>query len=172
MKPLYILFFVILFCCCNNRQTLDNTRVDTVSDSSYFEIHDGASDRYNSLTGSLTRLYQNGFKTYKIVLSDNEKESIDSLFKAVDFHSFPPEFEVLLVVADVSRIISPVFTTSIEVCEGGNCKKVMLDFENLGNPINDKDKALEYEKLYLGIWKIISNKEEYKNIPKSDFEYL
>lgn len=171
MKYLCILFFFVLIGCSNNRQT-SNNKSDAVSSSSYFEIHDGASDRYNSLTGSLTRLYQNGFKTYKIVLSDNEKESIDSLFKAVDFHSFPPEFEVLLVVADVSRIISPVFTTSIEVCEGGNCKKVMLDFENLGNPINDKDKALEYEKLYLGIWKIISNKEEYKNIPKSDFEYL
>lgn len=171
MKYLCILFCFVLIGCSNNRQT-SNNKSDAVSSSSYFEIHDGASDRYNSLTGSLTRLYQNGFKTYKIVLSDNEKESIDSLFKAVDFHSFPPEFEVLLVVADVSRIISPVFTTSIEVCEGGNCKKVMLDFENLGNPINDKDKALEYEKLYLGIWKIISNKEEYKNIPKSDFEYL
>lgn len=171
MKYLCILFFFVLIGCSNNRQT-SNNKSDVVSNSSYFEIHDGGSDRYNSLTGSLTRLYQNGFKTYKIVLSDNEKESIDSLFKAVDFHSFPPEFEVLLVVADVSRIISPVFTTSIEVCEGGNCKKVMLDFENLGNPINDEDKALEYEKLYLGIWKIISNKEEYKNIPKSDFEYL
>lgn len=171
MKYLCILFFFVLIGCSNNRQT-SNNKSDAVSSSSYFEIHDGASDRYNSLTGSLTRLYQNGFKTYKIVLSDNEKEAIDSLFKAVDFHSFPPEFEVLLVVADVSRIISPVFTTSIEVCEGGNCKKVMLDFENLGNPINDEDKALEYEKLYLGIWKIISNKEEYKNIPKSDFEYL
>lgn len=171
MKYLCILFFFVLIGCSNNRQT-SNNKSDAVSSSSYFEIHDGGSDRYNSLTGSLTRLYQNGFKTYKIVLSDNEKEAIDSLFKAVDFHSFPPEFEVLLVVADVSRIISPVFTTSIEVCEGGNCKKVMLDFENLGNPINDKDKALEYEKLYLGIWKIISNKEEYKNIPKSDFEYL
>lgn len=171
MKYLCILFFFVLIGCSNNRQT-SNNKSDAVSSSSYFEIHDGGSDRYNSLTGSLTRLYQNGFKTYKIVLSDNEKEAIDSLFKAVDFHSFPPEFEVLLVVADVSRIISPVFTTSIEVCEGGNCKKVMLDFENLGNPINDEDKALEYEKLYLGIWKIISNKEEYKNIPKSDFEYL
>lgn len=171
MKYLCILFFFVLIGCSNNRQT-SNNKSDAVSNSSYFEIHDGGSDRYNSLTGSLTRLYQNGFKTYKIVLSDNEKESIDSLFKSVDFHSFPPEFEVLLVVADVSRIISPVFITSIEVCEGGNCKKVMLDFENLGNPINDEDKALEYEKLYLGIWKIISNKEEYKNIPKSDFEYL
>lgn len=48
----------------------------------------------------------------------------------------------------------------------------MLDFENLGNPINDEDKALEYKKLYLGIWRIICSKEEYKNIPKSDFEYL
>lgn len=171
MKYLCILFFFVLIGCSNNRQT-SNNKSDAVCNSSYFEIHDGGSDRYNSLTGSLTRLYQNGFKTYKIVLSDNEKESIDSLFKAVDFHSFPPEFEILLVVADVSRIISPVFTTSIEVCEGGNCKKVMLDFENLGNPINDEDKALEYEKLYLGIWKLISNKEEYKNIPKSDFEYL
>lgn len=116
MKYLCILFFFVLIGCSNNRQTSDS-KADAVSSSSYFEIHDGASDRYNSLTGSLTRLYQNGFKTYKIVLSDNEKESIDSLFKAVDFHSFPPEFEVLLVVADVSRIISPVFITSIEVCE-------------------------------------------------------
>lgn len=171
MKHLYIFFCFVLIGCSNNRQT-SNNKSDAVSSSSYFEIHDGASDRYNSLTGSLTRLYQNGFKTYKIVLSDNEKESIDSLFKAVDFHSFPPEFEVLLVVADVSRIISPVFTTSIEVCEGGNCKKVMLDFENLGNPINDKDKALEYVKLYDKIWQIIKNKEEYKNIPDSDSVYL
>lgn len=171
MKYLCILFFFVLIGCSNNRQT-SNSKADAVSNSSYFEIHDGGSDRYNSLTGSFTRLYQNGFKTYKIRLSDNEKESIDSLFKAVDFHSFPPEFEVLLVVAGVSRIISPVFITSIEVCKGGNCKKVLLDFENLGNPINDEDKALEYKKLYLGIWKIICSKEEYKNIPKSDFEYL
>lgn len=58
------------------------------------------------------------------------------------------------------------------MCEKGTCKKVILDFINLSNPINDKDKALEYKKLYIEIWKIISNKEEYKNIPKSDFEYL
>lgn len=172
MKHLYIFFFVILFCCCNNRQTLDNTRVDTVSDSSYFEIHDGGSDRYNSKTGSFTRLYKNGFKIYKVLLSDNEKESIDSLFKATNFQSFPPEFAIDWKSNDVITSIMPSFETSIEMCEKGICKKVILDFINLNNPINSKDKALEYEKLYIGIWKIISNKEEYKNIPKSDFEYL
>lgn len=172
MKHLYILFFVILFCCCNNRQTLDNTSFDTVSDSSYFEIHDGGSDRYNSLTGSLTRLYQNGFKTYKVVLSDNEKESIDSLFKAVDFHGFPPEFAIDWKSNGEITMISPSFETSIEMREKGTCKKVILDFINLNNPINHKDKALEYEKLYFEIWKIIWDKDEYKNIPKSYFEYL
>ncbi len=102
--------------------------------------------------GSFSRLYKDGFKTYKVLLSDSEKESIDSLFKANNFQSFPPEFEVLLVVVDMTGIICLFFETSIEICKDGTCKKVALDFANLDKPIYpNEDKALEYEKLYFEI---------------------
>ncbi|PXV60085.1 hypothetical protein CLV62_1315 [Dysgonomonas alginatilytica] len=171
MKYLYILFCFVLIGCSNNRQT-SNSKADAVSNSSYFEIHDGGSDQYNSKTGSFTRLYKNGFKIYKVLLSDNEKESIDSLFKVTNFHGFPPEFAIDWKSNGEITMISPSFETSIELREKGTCKKVILDFINLNNPINHKDKALEYEKLYFEIWKRIWDKDEYKNIPKSDFEYL
>lgn len=170
MKYPYILFLVILFCCCNNKQ-ISNNDIDASSDF-YFKIYSGGNDEYNSKTGLLTRCYLNGFKTYDIVLSDDEKESIYKLYKAINFQSFPPRFEVIWSDTAVITMISPSFETSLEMCENGTCKKVTLDFIDLRNPINDRPKALEYKKIYDNIWKIIKDKEEYKNIPNSDVVYL
>lgn len=174
MKYLYILFFFVLLGCSNNITISSQTSNNNVEASSdfYFRIYDGASDRYNSKTGSFTRTYRAGSKTFSIILSDNEKESIDSLFKAANFQSFPPKFEIDWNSDGIITSIMPSFETFLERCEDSICKKVVLDFTDLNNPIKDKSKALEYEKLYFEIWKIISNKEEYKNIPDSDTVYL
>lgn len=73
---------------------MSDNNINTSSEQLYFRINDGGGDEYNSKTGSFTRLYKNGFKIYKVLLSDNEKESIDSLFKTTNFQGFPPEFAI------------------------------------------------------------------------------
>lgn len=99
-------------------------------------------------------------------------KNIYNLQQTIEFHKFPQNFEIIWNQSDTITVVMPSFDTSIEICENDNCKKVILDFINLRNPINDKSKAFDYKKLYDKIWQIIESKEEYKNIPKSDFFYL
>ncbi|QIK53328.1 hypothetical protein G7051_02765 [Dysgonomonas sp. HDW5B] len=174
MKHLYIFFCFLLLGCSNNitiSSQTSNNNIDTSSDF-YFRIYDGASDRYNSKTGSFTRTYLSGSKTSSIILSDDEKESVYKLYKAINFKSFPPKFEIDSNSDGIITSIMPSFETSLQMCEENICKKVVLDFTDLNNPINDKDKALEYKKLYDKIWQIIKSKEEYQNIQESDLFYL
>lgn len=174
MKCLPLLFLFVLLGCGNNITISSETSKKNVEVSSdfYFRIYDGASDRYNSKTGAFRRSYLAGSKTFSVILTEDEKESIDSLFCAVNFKSFPPKFEIDWNSDGIITSTIPRFETSIEMCEDSICKKVILNFENLDNPINDKDKALKYKELYDEIWEIIYRKEEYKNIPKSDLFYL
>lgn len=166
MKYLSILFSFVLLFCSKTKNSIN------IPDDFYFKISNGANDSYNSKTGEFKRSYLEGTKSYRITLSDEEKKNIYNLQQTIEFHKFPQNFEIIWNQSDTITVVMPSFDTSIEICENDNCKKVILDFINLRNPINDKFKAFDYKKLYDKIWLIIESKEEYKNIPESDFFYL
>lgn len=166
MKYLFLLLILALLCCSNTQNKFD------VPSRFYFKISDGANDSYNSQTALFKRRYLNGAKSYEISLNDAERRMIYNLYQEIHFQNFPKEFEIEWNDTDPVTVVIPSFDTSIEICENDSCNKVILNLIDLENPINDKEKALQYKRLYDKIWQIIINKEEYTDIPDSDCIYL
>lgn len=166
MRYLFLLLILTLLCSSNTQNRFD------VPSSFYFKISDGADDSYNSRTALFRRYYSNGAKSYEISLNDDEKRIVYNLCKEIHFQNFPQKFEIDWNATDDITVVLPSFDTSIEICENDSCNQVILNLIDLENPINDKEKALQYKRLYDKIWEIIINKEEYKNIPNSDCIYL
>ena len=164
MRNLYALFLLIV--CCSFQGSI------VIPSDFYFKIDSGGTDNYNSKTGLFRRLYIGGAKIFEIKLDDNDRKAIYELCKVINFQSFPENFEINSNTPDPVTITMPSFRSSIEVCGDSICKRVTLNFEDLKNPIHDKEKAFIYEKLYNKIWQIIESKEEYKNIPESDVFYF
>lgn len=164
MKHLFVLLLVSLFCCSNTTQKIE------IPSDFYFRIDNGGTDTYNSKTGLLRRCGLD--KSFGINLTDEEKKEIYDLYRSIDFHNIPQQFEMDWNTPTVVTLVSPSFITSVEICENDSCKKVNLNFRDLDNPIKDKPKALKYKKLYDRIWQIIQSKEEYKTIPESDCIFL
>lgn len=166
IRYILLLLLSVLLCSSQTHNRLD------VSSNFYFKISDGANNSYDSETALLKRCYSSGTKSYEISLNDNEKRIIHNLFKEIHFQNCPKKFEIDWNSTGTIIGVIPGFDTSIEVCENDSCNKVILNLIDLENPINDKEKALQYKKLYDKIWQIIMNKEEYTNIPDSDCIYF
>lgn len=166
LRRILILPLLALLCSFNTYNIL------VVPSNFYFKINNGANDSYNSETTLFKRCYIDGNKSYEILLSEDDKKEIYDLYKEIHFLDFPNKFEIDWNDKDTIILALPCFFTSIEICDNDSCKKVVLNLINLENPINDKEKALQYKKLYDMIWQIIKNKPEYKDIPNSDCIYL
>jgi hypothetical protein len=132
----------------------------------YFIINSGGIDGYNSKNNTFTRKYLKNDKTVKIELTKEEKESIYSFMKEVNFLKMPNKFEPKESVISISE---PSFQRSIMMFSNGKQKVVSY---NTGYTSNEnKKRALDFLRLYDMIWNILQNKSEVINLPESDFQF-
>jgi hypothetical protein len=132
----------------------------------YFIINSGGNDSYNSKNSTFTRKYLEDDKTVKIELTKEEKESIYSFMKEVDFFKMPNKFEPK---ESVISITDPGFYRSILIFSEG--KQKVVSYNTGYTSDENKKRAGNFFRLYDMIWNILRNKSEVINLPESDFHY-
>ena len=132
----------------------------------YFIINSGGNDSYNSKNNTFSRKYLEDDKTVKIELTKEEKESIYSFMKEVDFFKMPNKFEPK---ESVITITDPGFYRSIVIYSDGKQKTVTYNTGYTSD--KNKKRARNFFRFYDMIWNILRNKNEVINLPESDFHY-
>lgn len=132
----------------------------------YFIINSGGIDGYNSKNNTFTRKYLKNDKTVKIELTKEEKESIYSFMKEVDFFKMPNKFEPKESVISLSE---PGFHRSIMIFSNG--KQKVVSYNTGYTSDENKKRAGDFFRFYDMIWNILQNKSEVINLPESDFEF-
>ena len=132
----------------------------------YFIINSGGIDGYNSKNNTFTRKYLKNDKTVKIELTKEEKESIYSFIKEVDFFKMPNKFVPKESVISISE---PSFQRSIIIFSNG--KQKVVSYNTGYTSDENKKRAGDFFRLYDMIWNILQNKSEVINLPKSDFQF-
>lgn len=132
----------------------------------YFIINSGEIDGYNSKNNTFTRKYLKNDKTIKIELTKEEKESIYSLMKEVDFFKMPNKFEPKESVISLSE---PGFHRSIMIFSNG--KQKVVSYNTGYTSDENKKRAGDFFRLYDMIWNILQKKSEVINLPESDFQF-
>ncbi|WP_395048042.1 hypothetical protein [Flavobacterium sp.] len=132
----------------------------------YFIINSGGNDSYNSKNSTFTRKYLEDDKTVKIELTKEEKESIYSFMKEINFFKMPNKFEPK---ESVISITDPGFYRSIVMFSDG--KQKVVSYNTGYTSEENKKRATNFFRLYDMIWNILRNKNEVINLPESDFHY-
>ena len=139
---------------------------NSLPDDFYFIINSGGNDSYNSKNSTFSRKYLNDDKTVKIELTKEEKESIYSFMKEINFFKMPNKFEPK---ENIVTIIDPGFHQSIVIhCDG---KQKTVTYNTGYTSDKNKKRAENFFLLYDMIWNILRNKNEVINLPESDFHY-
>ena len=131
-----------------------------------FIINSGGNDSYNSKNSTFTRKYLEDDKTVKIELTKEEKESIYSFMKEINFFKMPNKFEPK---ESVISITDPGFYRSIVMFSDG--KQKVVSYNTGYTSEENKKRATNFFRLYDMIWNILRNKNEVINLPESDFHY-
>jgi hypothetical protein len=139
---------------------------NSLPDDFYFIINTGGNDSYNSKNNTFSRKYLEDDKTVKIELTREEKESIYSFMKEVNFFKMPNKFEPK---ESVISITDPGFHRSIVIHYDGKQKTVTY---NTGYTSDEnKKRAGNFFRLYDMIWNILRNTNEVIDLPESDFHF-
>lgn len=132
----------------------------------YLIINSGGNDSYNSKNSTFTRKFLEDYKTVKIELTKEEKESIYSFMKEVDFFKMPDKFEPRESVISIS---DPGFYRSIVIFSEGKQKVVIYNTGYTSD--QNKKRAGNFFRLYDMIWNILRNKNDVINLPEANFQF-
>jgi hypothetical protein len=163
-----ILFSIYSFNKSTPKSFSKNSEVENNSlpNDFYFIINSGGNDSYNSKNSTFSRKYLDDDKIVKIELTKEEKQSIYSFMKEVDFFKMPNKF---VPKENIISITDPGFHRSIVIYSDGKQKTVTY---NTGYTSDEnKKRARNFFRLYDMIWNILRNKNEVINLPESDFHY-
>lgn len=174
MRYFYLLLLLpLLYCSCQHPKE--------VPADFYFRIDNGVNDSYDSKEGLfyrefwvesescnedsvLVKTLSTGTKEFPLRLNKEDYKEIYNFYKRINFQNLPSVLKKRLVKY-------PNFDTSLEICEKGVCNRVETETVDLSRSMKYEKEYLLYKGMSDVIWRIIMEKDEYKNIPSSDIVY-